>query len=395
MEQKAITKYIEDKIGGKARLLKISPIPDDSLGKAMRFTIIAAGFDLPGNSVYQRAVDEPLIQQSAPSRPTGTGNASGTTSKPAASNTSYGYGSYLQDSTPQAAFTPSVTSAASSLESTPEEMAETEIFFEAPAPVVAEEDVAKSLEKEIWREEDTSAGNARMIQEFIGKLDHPDQGWEADLETPAYIRQNIPLADLTVILRDIGNGMRGHTTDPCIVNTVAGLNHVSNAVRKMQFRCEFEVFEKAFQPYPVFHCQISRAGRHLSVAPVGILPSSYVRFKPRPEPGNGVHPGIAPTNGLIFQHERKFKPGRLPNESLLRSIGISIINRTTINGKRQGGKTKIQPGTHVLPFVDCILSERFLKTTTTQKKRDPDRQISGSGYYLFKTSNGGYYFRYL
>ncbi len=201
MEQKAITKYIEDKIGGKARLLKISPIPDDSLGKAMRFTIIAAGFDLPGNSVYQRPVDEPLIQQSAPARPSGTGNGSGSTSKPAASNTSYGYGSYLQDSTPQAAFTPSVTSAASSLENTSEETEETEILFEAPASVPAEEDVVKSLEKEIWREEDTSTGNARMIQEFIGKLDHPDQGWETDLETPAYIRQNIPLADLTVILR--------------------------------------------------------------------------------------------------------------------------------------------------------------------------------------------------
>ena len=28
-----------------------------------------------------------------------------------------------------------------------------------------------------------------------------DQGWESDLETPAYIRRNIPLADLALILR--------------------------------------------------------------------------------------------------------------------------------------------------------------------------------------------------
>ncbi|MDQ1087330.1 cell division protein FtsZ [Siphonobacter sp. SORGH_AS_1065] len=201
MEQKAITKYIEDKIGGKARLLKISPIPDESLGKAMRFTIIAAGFDLPGNSVYQRPIDEPLIQQPA-SRPSTPGSSQGSSAKPATpitnSSPSYGYGSYLQDKTPQASFNNPVTAGSTEAES--EALTEAETIFEFPEPTTLEEDV-KTLEKEIWREEDTSVTNARMIQEFITKLDHHDQGWETDLETPAYIRQNIPLADLAVILR--------------------------------------------------------------------------------------------------------------------------------------------------------------------------------------------------
>lgn len=204
MEQKAITKYIEDKIGGKARLLKISPIPDESLGKAMRFTIIAAGFDLPGNSVYQRPVDEPLIQQptSRPAVTGATGNAQATTPKPStpSSSSPYGYGSYLQEKTsPQSVFT--IPTSSASVEDDSEALPESETVFEISTPLALEEDVTKNLEKEIWREEDNSLHNARMIQEFIAKLDHHDQGWEADLETPAYIRQNIPLADLAVILR--------------------------------------------------------------------------------------------------------------------------------------------------------------------------------------------------
>ncbi|OZI05553.1 cell division protein FtsZ [Siphonobacter sp. BAB-5385] len=211
MEQKAITKFIEDRIGGKARLLKISPIPDDSLGKAMRFTIIAAGFDLPGNSVYQRPMDEPVSQ--APKLPSYQNQpvAAPVVAPPvpvveAAPSpvANYGFNEYRRDTpepsasfTPETSFTPEVSSVI------PEAVVETPIMapsFTAPAPTLNEEDKVKHIEQEIWREEDLSSSNARMIQEFVHKLNHPDQGWEADLETPAYIRQNIPLADLMVIL---------------------------------------------------------------------------------------------------------------------------------------------------------------------------------------------------
>lgn len=46
-EQKAITSFIQEKIGKKARLFKHGAIINDDLGTKLRVTIIAAGFDLP------------------------------------------------------------------------------------------------------------------------------------------------------------------------------------------------------------------------------------------------------------------------------------------------------------------------------------------------------------
>jgi cell division protein FtsZ len=46
-EQKAITTFIQEKIGKKARLFKHGAIIDESLGTKLRVTVIAAGFDLP------------------------------------------------------------------------------------------------------------------------------------------------------------------------------------------------------------------------------------------------------------------------------------------------------------------------------------------------------------
>ncbi|SDL77974.1 cell division protein FtsZ [Siphonobacter aquaeclarae] len=176
MEQKAITKFIEDRIGGKARLLKISPIPDDSLGKAMRFTIIAAGFDLPENSVYVRKLDE--------RRP--------------------GEQKYPLESQPQSSQQPAGPYYSQQPQDTDDDLGP----FEEDEPVNLvktsvghPDDHTRQLEKEIWQDDDASATTTRMIQEFTQKLAQPDPAWETELETPAYIRQNIPLADLTVILK--------------------------------------------------------------------------------------------------------------------------------------------------------------------------------------------------
>ncbi|MFT4032810.1 MAG: cell division protein FtsZ [Siphonobacter sp.] len=172
VEQKAITKYIEEKIGGKARLLKISPIPDESLGKSMRFTIIAAGFDLPENSVYVRPLDEPLELSSKPE-----GRSVSPVKNQAFSSSELPVG-----------ITRTLTET-ETIKVTPFQHLQTE-FEVSSTPTIEEQ--------ELWP--DDSSFNAARIQDFVNKLAQPNHNWEAELETPAYLRYNIPLADIAMIL---------------------------------------------------------------------------------------------------------------------------------------------------------------------------------------------------
>lgn len=66
-ELRTITRYIQDKIGKQAHLFKYGTIMDESLGKNLRVTVIAAGFDLPPQDFPTYREPEPeLIPEAVP-----------------------------------------------------------------------------------------------------------------------------------------------------------------------------------------------------------------------------------------------------------------------------------------------------------------------------------------
>jgi cell division protein FtsZ len=149
-EQREIASYIKDKIdkeeGMEADLFKIGYVEDNSLEDSMRFTVIAAGFDLPDHKRHKEA---PAVEKS-------------NTAAPAAA------------------------------EGTP-----------ALAEPVSDGAVAPAVEKKepVFYVEDDSARLRRMYEEFMVEFRQPmTTERERELEQPAYQRHRVPLADLQTIL---------------------------------------------------------------------------------------------------------------------------------------------------------------------------------------------------
>jgi cell division protein FtsZ len=167
-EQMVITGYIEEKIGKElgteADTFKLGYITDDSLGDSMRFTVIAAGFNLPEGQIPRRekAPSEPqqqpqpelivpVVEVEATPKPFGTA------------------------STPKVEPVPT--------------------FFapeNPPIPIVAP---VEPKIRPVYRAEDDGPRLRRMIDDFARKAPS-----EKDLELPAYLRYEVPLADMALVL---------------------------------------------------------------------------------------------------------------------------------------------------------------------------------------------------
>lgn len=172
-EHKKITQYIEQRIGGKARLLKTSPILDDSLGEAMRFTIIAAGFELSEEGEYIGKNVTPVLATPAPSP-----------QQPASQPVVAAPLARVKDAERPLAKAP---------EPEPEVVEEAE-----PEEKQSWESREQQMQKELWP--DDSYQVPRWIDEFARKLGSAKTlEWEAELEQPAYQRYNLKLADIAQI----------------------------------------------------------------------------------------------------------------------------------------------------------------------------------------------------
>ncbi|MCY7353332.1 MAG: cell division protein FtsZ [Cytophagaceae bacterium] len=161
-EQKEITTYIEEKIGKEvgteADMFKLGYIVDDLLGEGMRFTVIAAGFNLSETTVL---------------RP------------------------------PRAEIVAAPESEVVAEKATPLPVVEAPIFpngkSSGPEPVVVApvEPVVEPKPRpvHVYKREDDGPRIRRMIEEFSRKMPT-----EAELETPAYQRHGILLVDMPLVL---------------------------------------------------------------------------------------------------------------------------------------------------------------------------------------------------
>jgi len=180
-EQLIITGYIEEKIGKElgteADTFKLGYITDDSLGDSMRFTVIAAGFNLPeGQAPRWEKTPQPEAQP--------------------------------QPAPPQPKYQPTVPVAVA--EPTPRSFFQsTDAPASAPEPVGRFEEAlppAEGRPKPVFQTEDDGPRLRRMIEEFARKVPH-----EKDLELPAYLRHEVPLADMALVLD--GEVERHHLMD--------------------------------------------------------------------------------------------------------------------------------------------------------------------------------------
>jgi cell division protein FtsZ len=146
-EQKEIATYIKDKIdkeeGMEADLFKIGYVEDESLEDSMRFTVIAAGFDLPDHKKGKKLEGEKASNGSAVSAET-----AGEAGQPA----------------------------------------------EVLPPVADNKEIT-------FQWEDDTARLQRMFDEFRQEFRRPmSLERERELEQPAFQRHKVPLADMHVIL---------------------------------------------------------------------------------------------------------------------------------------------------------------------------------------------------
>lgn len=160
-EQLIITGYIEEKIGKdlgtEADTFKLGYITDDSLGESMRFTVIAAGFNLPDGQGPKKEKGQPEPERQPQPAP-----ATAVAEPPLAP---------LPKASP-----------------VPEPV---QVVQEAPlAPLPTEVKLRPA-----FRTEDDGPRIRRLIEEFTRKAPH-----EKDLETPAYLRYEVPLADMALVL---------------------------------------------------------------------------------------------------------------------------------------------------------------------------------------------------
>lgn len=162
-EQMIITGYIEEKIGkevgAEADTFKLGYILDESLGDSMRFTVIAAGFNLSENG-------EPIKKLKPFGKPLEAEAVVEVAPKPQ----------------PQPALVAPIPAVAE-----PVVMAE-------PKPIVVEAPPAPKPRPEYWREDD-GPRIRRMVEEFTRKTPS-----EQDLEAPAYARYGVPLVEMALVL---------------------------------------------------------------------------------------------------------------------------------------------------------------------------------------------------
>ncbi len=160
-EQMVITGYIEEKIGKElgteADTFKLGYITDESLGEGMRFTVIAAGFNLPEGQVpkkekpqeYPQPVAQPPVRYEEPVR-----------------------------------------------------VAEVPSFFnprpapvETPASVPVAETPVEARPRPTYQPEDDGPRLRRLIEEYSRKAPA-----EQELEAPAYLRHAVPLVEMSLVL---------------------------------------------------------------------------------------------------------------------------------------------------------------------------------------------------
>ena len=161
-EQKEITNYIEEKIGkevgAEADTFKLGYIVDDQLGEGMRFTVIAAGFNLSETTVLR----PPRPEVIAPPTP--------------------------EVVVRKEVFPPvAVSVPAQSNGKTPE-----------PEPVVVAVEPPVEIKPRpvhVYRQEDDGPRIRRMIEDYSRKMPT-----EAELEAPAYQRHGVPLVDMAIVL---------------------------------------------------------------------------------------------------------------------------------------------------------------------------------------------------
>lgn len=167
-EQMIITGYIEEKIGKElgteADTFKLGYITDESLGDSMRFTVIAAGFNLPEGQTPRREKTPPPVEVQAP--------------------------------LPQ--FQPAPVAPVVAAEPAPKSFFQT---ASEPEPVARFDEASVAplpLEirpKPVFQVEDDGPRLRRMIDDFARKAPT-----EKDLELPAYLRYEVALADMALVL---------------------------------------------------------------------------------------------------------------------------------------------------------------------------------------------------
>jgi cell division protein FtsZ len=170
-EQRVITGYIEEKIGKElgteADTFKLGYITDESLGEGMRFTVIAAGFNLPDGQVKK---EKPPVPAETHPRPV-----------------------------------PAPVHAPEPVFRTPEPQPSffapppQPVYVPPPVPAPVRESApvmeARPQPRPVYQPEDDSPRLRRMIEEFAHRLPA-----EQDLEAPAYLRHGVPLVEMSLVL---------------------------------------------------------------------------------------------------------------------------------------------------------------------------------------------------